>query len=87
MSKEYKRFNLNNHVKVRLTNAGLEIYQKYCDNAAAEIGFPYIGKEPDKEGYHAFPMYELCHIFGNELTVGNQEPPFSMHVLIEMEGD
>lgn len=77
---EYQDFNINDYVKVKLTERGKYIYSHYYDDLNALIiknGGKHL--EPveiqyDEEGYTEFQMWHLMKIFGKHLFNGCEVP-------------
>lgn len=66
------KMNLNNNIKITLTEKGLQIYKDYY-------------RSIQDNNYHGLEGYELtiqlwkfAHIFGKELWNGNPTPPCEM---------
>ena len=80
--KEYKYFNINDYVKVKLTEKGKYIYYHQYDEINADIlktcGKPLdltpIELKYDDEGYVKFQMWHLMEIFGKHLGNGLDIP-------------
>ena len=81
-----KKFNINDEVKVRLTEQGKAVLQKQlaervqrwnCENRC-----PYQSRTKDANGYIKFQLWELMHLFGNDLYNGCQVP-FETTLLID----
>lgn len=80
IEKEMKKLtmlNLNDCVKVKLTEEGLKIYKGKMEamNASLRKGTenaPQFSTEPsiDENGYSKFPLWELMYIFGEKLYCG-----------------
>ena len=81
-----KKFNINDYVKVRITERGKTILQEQLAqrvrNWSCENRCPYLSRGGDANGYIKFQMWELMHIFGNDLYNGCQIP-FDTTVLID----
>ncbi|WP_321388692.1 hypothetical protein [uncultured Enterococcus sp.] len=79
MKTEYQKFNINQFVKVKLTETGIKIYQ--------EKFLKYGGKAPeliiDDNGFSKFQMHDLMNTFGEYLFMGNIDMPFETNILIE----
>lgn len=77
---EYQDFNINDYVKVKLTEKGKYIYYHQFDAMNADIlhggGKPLnpIELEYDDEGYTEFQLWHLMAIFGNHLFNGCNIP-------------
>ena len=78
--KEYQNFNINDFVKVKLTEKGKYIYYHQFDDINQNI--QKIGGKPlnpielkyDDEGYTEFQMWHLMEIFGKYLFNGCNIP-------------
>ena len=78
-----KDFNINNYVKIKLTDEGLKILEtqhnemlkKLTPETAKNIG-PFRVPEVDQEGYSQIKLWELMHLFGNYMRNGNLNLPF-----------
>lgn len=69
MPREFVKYNLNNYVKVKLTEKGRGIYQEHLENQnilLSGLGYPQSDLEPevDEEGYITLQGIELIDIFG-----------------------
>jgi hypothetical protein len=72
-----KKFNVNEHVWVKLNANGVELYRRSFDCIPAEIresvGIPEL--KVDAEGYSKLQMWEFMQIFGSHVFNGCN-PPF-----------
>ena len=89
-----KIFNLNNKVKVKLTEEGIKILENkhneylkmYGDNPEVKALFgEFTIPEIDEDGYSSFSLVELMNIFGKYMTTTNQILPIEMEVAISDE--
>lgn len=82
-------FNINNIVKVKLTDLGKEIYLHQYDDLnnaygkkIVEPGYPLV----DNDGYTPFQLWHLMELYGNYLkltgTVENNTLPFETAILL-----
>lgn len=77
---EYQDFNINNYVKVKLTEEGKYIYYHHFDDMNEGIlkqgGKPLnpIELEYDNDGYVEFQLWHLMKIFGKHLFNGCRVP-------------
>ena len=77
---EYRDFNINDYVKVKLTEKGKYIYYHQFDDMNVDIlkrgGKPLnpIELKYDDEGYTEFQMWHLMEIFGKYLFNGCNIP-------------
>jgi hypothetical protein len=60
--------NINNKVKVKLTQAGLK--------AATDAGYQHMAQKEDEEGYSSFQLWVLMSIFGPHMYNGMPEVMF-----------
>ena len=78
--KEYLDFNINNYVKVKLTEKGKYIYYHQFDDMNEDIlkmgGKPLnpIELKYDDDGYTEFQMWHFMEIFGKHLYNGCNIP-------------
>jgi hypothetical protein len=82
----YKKININDTVKVRLTEFGKELHKKLWDDFWSANGvldkFPYTPPKTDPDGYCEFQMWNLMQDFGAYCGLGN-ELPFETVILID----
>ena len=83
-------FNINQNVKVKLTDYGREMLEnKYNsfigDNPNINIEKKFFIPEPDENGYTTFQMWDLMHIFGNYIDPNNSNIPFDKLMLLQFE--
>lgn len=79
------KFNINNTVKVKLTDFGFSILEK--EHAELQRQFPslpdYEPPKVDAERYTEFQMWKLMQIFGPYIVLGMPLLPFESNILIE----
>lgn len=87
--KEYQDFNINDYVKVKLTEKGKYIYYHQHDELNEEI-LKWGGRllnpielKYDDEGYVEFQMWDLMEIFGRHLCIGC-DIPFETTIKLEV---
>ena len=73
------KVNMNDNVKVRLTDKGKEILKEYW-NWKDEIPDWFEDGYNEGGGYYRFQLHELAHIFGKELYNGNMNLPFETEI-------
>ena len=68
-----KTFNLNNFVKVKLTDYGKDLFYHRQDEFNSFVGkqiltpqYPHV----DEEGFTEFQLHEFMNVFGRYMTVG-----------------
>ena len=69
-------FNVNENVKVRLTESGKKIYLKEHLSSLPEV---------DSEGYTQMQLWEVMNVFGPHLSLGMHEMAIETNILFEME--
>jgi hypothetical protein len=78
-------FNINNHVRVRLTDLGRQIHRADYDDLVKLCGhvpYPYTPVAEDKDGWSEWQAWCLMSLFGKHL--GNGRPlPFETVIRIE----
>lgn len=83
-----KSFNINNTVKVKLTEEGKKLLEKDHNEFWSSHGkldqFPYKPHEEDENGYVKFQLWSLMYQLGKYCGVGC-EPPFDAMILIDDE--
>lgn len=74
---KYVAHNINNRVKVKLTEDGQRIVKERYSKFGSEVPI-----KTDEEGYTSFQTHEFMVIFGNHVSLGCKLP-FDACVLIE----
>ena len=76
-------FNINNYVKVKLTEAGLDELRRQGMELREFCPRLHKYKEPkvDEDGYSKFQMHDLMKRLGHLCTLGC-EPPFDTDILL-----
>lgn len=74
------QFNLNDKVKVKLTESGRETYRAFVAETVAPM-VPYLpaldeNVDLDADGYSSFHFWELMQVFGPKMYHGMTEMPF-----------
>ena len=77
----YVDFNVNDSVKVRLTQTGRKILAKHWGGKIPIWRKSYV----DESGLDSFQFHELAHIFGKHLYNGNADLPFETNIKIEVK--
>ena len=79
------KFNINNYVKVKLTQEGIthyrKWYSKFINHSINNTEYYERQLSPDKEGYYRFQMHEIMSIFGS--VIDSSTPPMLMTILID----
>ena len=86
------KFNINNEVRVKLTDEGIRIYEKrYRDitkrlpNEAKKHMERFRRPESDEEGYSRMQLWELMNLYGEYMYNGNMDIPFETEIDIPDE--
>ena len=89
--KEYKTFNINEFIKVKLTQKGKLVYlehqieiQKRFNRDRIKIDVP-LNVEVDSEGFSSFQLWIFMEIFGSHMYCG-AEPIIEECILYLPEG-
>ena len=75
----YVAHNINNRVKVKLTEDGQRIVKERYSKFGSEVTI-----KTDEEGYTSFQTHEFMKIFGKHMLLG-RKLPFDACVLIETD--
>lgn len=81
------KFNVNDYVKVRLTDLGISILKERHDNLNNMIlvnggkGLGEFELKRDEEGYTKFPLWDLMNTFGHVMVMGF-EVPFDTNIIV-----
>lgn len=79
--------NLNDYVKVKLTDAGREYLKQY----AAEFNKQYpkvnirMERKEDRHGYSRWQLHDLINTFGGGVAIG-KDLLFETDILVEIKG-
>lgn len=70
-----KILNLNQTIFVKLTPAGMQVYNRYFDEKMGGTDFEgkfdqELAKETNKEGYTEFQVWRFMRIFGSDMVAG-----------------
>lgn len=82
------KFNVNDYVKVKLNEKGINIYlernQHLRDMMSKYYNHEYVVKPPkiDEEGFTKFQMWDLMQLYGPYLGLG-MDLPFETEILLE----
>ena len=83
MKTDILKFNVNDIVRVKLTQVGLNIIRKKED-CYRHLKISGIKRKKDKEGYTKFQLWELMSLFGDHLYNGC-DVPFNPEIKIEIK--
>ncbi len=76
-------FNINEEVRVKLTDYGQQIHRSYYVSIATS--FPVKDKEVDSDGYSRYQLWELMKIFGKYMDNIHNRDVFAIEILFPME--
>jgi hypothetical protein len=78
-------FNINDHVRVKLTSTGLKEFAERADAWNAAFPSIPIPREPEltEDGYYETQLWSLMHDFGHVVRFGT-EPPFETVIFLEV---
>lgn len=83
----YTKFNINDTVKVKLTEHGKKIHREDWDSVFGNnSNFTYTPPREDENGYSSWQMWELMRWFGNHCRIGFDNP-FETDILLELKWD
>lgn len=72
---QYKETNLNNYIKVKLTEKGKEIYRnRFDEDDIKELGIEYCEPKINKDGYTEFLIWDFMRIFGKHFHILGDNP-------------
>lgn len=87
-------FNINEHVLVKLTDAGIKHWIKDYNDVFEPIGMTDYLLTKEKilakrleNGYWKFQFHELMQIFGSLMYIGNTNLPFEADMIIPVKLD
>lgn len=95
MRKETFRVNVNNYVKIKLNEFGIEIlrsehyalYDRIKENAPG-IEIPVFKLSLDDRGYYKIQMWSFMNTFGEYMTIGSEMPfDANMEIVSEVNHD
>jgi len=80
--------NINDHVKVRLTDLGRRLHRQHWDKVfSSHIMSPprYQPPRDDGSGWSEFQLHELMSLFGQHIGPGFSDLPFEPEIRIDMK--
>ena len=89
-----KEFNINDYVKIKLTEAGIAILKNRHDSILKDFaGNPealktlgeFKNPEVDENGYTEMQMWAVMQVFGKYMYNGNPKLPFETTIAISEE--
>lgn len=86
------KFNINNDVRIKLTDEGIKIYKsmwqeiiKRLPKEAKNRMKKFMEPEIDEEGYSRMQLWEVMNIYGKYMYNGNVNIPFETEIDIPDE--
>lgn len=82
------KINLNDRVKVKLTDYGKEIYRNQWISLNECYGREIVkvhDAEEDEEGYATFLLWDFMNIYGEHIRMGNINVIEPLDLIVEME--
>ena len=80
-----KTLNINHYVRIKLTEFGFEKLKKNHENLRKN--FPSVGEftppKVDEDGFCEMPLWQVMHIFGEDMLIGPINLPFETEIQIE----
>ena len=86
---KYVPFNLNEHVKVKLTDYGRKVHMEDHYNFWLDRNLPvqkYIPPREDKDGWSSWQMWSLMESFGKYVGLGTKNV-FDLGILVEVRDE
>lgn len=77
MSKKYINFNINDAVRVKLTDFGRGIHKQQFDDLAnrfPSVQYSYTPPKEDKDGWSEWQGWVLMETFGEHIGLGGPNP-------------
>lgn len=74
--------NINNRVKVKLTEYGKQAWKKKLKSEYNDFVYDITSADIDKNEYKYFQLWELMNIFGEAMYCGNTEICFEHNEII-----
>ena len=83
------QINMNDKVKVKLTEAGRETYRAFMTDVSAPLE-PYLpaldpSRDLDADGFSEFHFWEIMQVFGPRMHMGMTEMPFEENAISFIE--
>lgn len=85
MGFKYKKFNMNNAVKVKLNEIGHKEMERQHNELYEAVGVkyrPFTRKVVDDDGYSTFQLHTLMNTFGHMMICGGDLPFDGCSILI-----
>jgi hypothetical protein len=83
---KWMSFNVNNHVRVKLTSAGLAELRRQGNELRARFPKlpPYEPPKPDADGWYRFQAWNLMQDLGHLMYLGCSDQPFETEIQLEL---
>ena len=79
-----KTLNINSEVRIKLTPSGIRKLRQRHEKLRSKV--PSIGRfippKADKDGYCEMPLWQIMHIFGEDVNIG-LNLPFETEIQID----
>lgn len=85
MSLTFKKFHMNNAVKVKLNESGHAEMERQHNELFESFGLkyrPFTRKESDSDGYSTFQLHSLMNTFGHMMICGSDLPFDDLNILL-----
>lgn len=76
-------FNINQHVKVKLTKSGISELER--QHKKMDLNQPFELPPTDSEGYTTFQLHMLMKKFGHLMGIGTLDSPFEASIKVCLE--
>ncbi len=82
-------FNINDTVRVKLTDHGRATHamRHVIFNLTNKLDLEYVKPVEDAEGWSEWQLWVLMRAFGQDLFMGNLQPPFETGIQLVRQGD
>ena len=84
------KINLNETVKVKLTQFGKDIYTRQYDEVAKKYPLLKISRPEiriDENGYTEFTLWQFMNLYGSYMEIGEPEVIRPLEIMYEGEGE
>lgn len=83
-----KKFNLNENIKVKLNDKGIQHYVNWYNSNMLldkwKIDYKYVKDSIGEDGYRTFQMWHFMEVYGSELDMGFQDL-YDLNILIDIK--
>src|SRR5690348_10918622 len=78
-------FNINDHVRIKLTDSGRKVLKAHYDSIELPPDFQRPSKSEDANGFSEWQLHEVMYIFGRSVYIGC-ETPFETNIKLDLAG-